>query len=213
MVLTKENIETTDATFHPDAMFRDIARMDESQLEVYVRKIFTGKNDHSLPRQFFGSYFSTASHGPSPDGKIPPSPAAWLAGIHDIVGSIARGTYSVDGTAPDFEYRSRFRGVITRLLDDCLAIEGVPNEDLGLLARFSVEAVGGMLSPDDFIDHGEVSNELKTGVKNPPPLVYPESLKKDLEEFRVIRPPMIQKAQAVIDSGRFGQLELYFKIY
>lgn len=210
MALTKENMETTDERFDPGAMFKDIARMNELQLEAYVRKIFTGQRDDSLPRQFFGFYFSTTSYGSSPDGRTPPSPASFLAEVHDIVGFVARGTYHVDGPAPDFKYRRRFRRVITRLLDECLVMEGVPAEETRLLARFAVEATGGMMSPDDFVDYGEMINEHRTGLKNPPPLEYPEILKKDLDEFRVTRPKMLKRAQAIIDGGRFGQLSLRY---
>lgn len=210
MTLTRQNIETNDRAFHPSAMFRDIARMNDGQLDDYIRRAFTGQRDSSLPRQFFGQYFDLRSHGSSPDGRVAPSPGAFFAGLHDLVGSIARGTFSVDGDAPDLGYRGRFRGVLAKLLDDCVVLKETPTEDQSLLARSAVEAVGEMQSLSSFIEVGEMINRQTTGLKDPPPVVYPEALRKDLDEYRATRPGMLSKAQVIIDDGRFGQLKLRY---
>lgn len=46
MVLTKENIETSEGVWDVGAVWRDIARMDQDQLGNYIRSSFTLNPDY-----------------------------------------------------------------------------------------------------------------------------------------------------------------------
>lgn len=190
-------METSNAAFDPGATVRDLGRMDQTQLGSFVKKAATGvREDAFLPRQFF-RYFNANAHGPSEDGRSAPGLANYLVETHEIVGLAERGVYTVQGGPADFGFRGRFRRVISELLDESTTAVDEPTDEQRVLASFAVEVVG------EFLGQEEISNSY-------PPGTMTERLKQDLEELQVVKPIWTEKAQSLIDSGRFGQLQLTY---
>jgi len=211
MTLTTENMESRNG-FLSHSIFRDLARMDESQLGKYTRMTFTDQRDLTfLPEPFWDFWFDASVHGSSSDGRKRPSPAAFLSGFHNTLASVARGTFRYgDWTEPrpDFGYRPGFRRVITSVLDECLSIDGYPTQEQRMLAGFAVESVGAIRSAEREIESGKgsVSRRGKEGEA-----VAAESSKqlaKDLELLKVDYPLMAKKAKTLIKDGKFGELKL-----
>ena len=204
MTLTDQNMKTNEKSWDVGAVWEDIARMDDGQLETFVGKAFTGSRDLDfLPRPFWDHYFDMDAHGPSEDGRSKPGPASFLAELHDVIGLIESGLYSTPGYKPDFEYRPRFRKVIDKLLDKCLAIEGLPNDEQRLLTVNAVEAAGSI--------HATFSQYTTSPERNSKPLQIPEILRGDLEILEVQRSEMLKKAESLIKGEKFGELKLDYQ--
>lgn len=190
--------------------------MDNNQLERYMRMSFTGKRDLTfLPEPFWDYWFEYSRHGSSSDGKEPGSPAAFFASIHDVLGSVARGTFTVGSKKeekPDFSYRPRFRRVLGSLLDECIAVQEAPTQEQIDLASYVVEAVGAIKSVESF-NFSYI--ESKKGRLSPEELSlipedYPQILRSDLEALRVERTKLLESANLLIESGKFGKLKLRY---
>lgn len=215
MPLTAENMESKAGLLN-HSIFRDIPRMDDEQLSRYMRTAFTGKKDLTfLPESFWGYWFEYGKHGSSSDGREPNSPAAFLASIHDMLGSVARGTFTVGSEKeekPDFSYRPRFRRVLGSLIDECIAVQEVPTQEQVDLAIYAVEAVGAIRSVESFnlsyieSKKGRVAPEELSLI----PEEYTQILRSDLEALRAERAKLLDDANLLIKSGRFGKLKLRY---
>lgn len=215
MPLTTENMESR-VGLMSHSIFRDIPRMDDEQLSRYMRMAFTGKRDLAfLPEPFWDYWFKYGKHGSSSDGREPNSPAAFLAGIHDTLGSVARGTFTVGSRneeKPDFSYRPRFRRVLGSLLDECIAVQGTPTSEQTDLASYAVEAVGAIQSIESFNLYYMESRKSRPTPEEllSIPEDYPKVLRADLEALRAERAKLLDGANLLIKSGRFGELKLRY---
>lgn len=211
MALTAENMESRNGLLS-HSIYRDIARMDETQLGRYTRMAFTGQRDlEFLPAPFWYYWFDASVHGSSADGRDRPSPADFLAGFHNTLASVARGTFRIgerNEPLPDFGYRPRFRGVITAILDECLDIQGTPTEEQQMLAVFAVEAVGIVRSSERERKYGEGSSSRRGKEQESVASGYSRQLAEDLELLTKEYPIMAEKAHALIRGGKFGDLKL-----
>lgn len=212
MTLTVQNMESRDGVIS-HSIYRDIARMDEEQLDRYTRMAFTGKRDTKLlPTPFWDYWFDMEKHGRSgDDGRTPPSPAIFLAGVHNMVGSISRRTFRIGENGeeqPDFSFRPRFRNVLRKILDECSTVEGEPTGEQKQLASFAVEAVGGLQSVESFQAVGTSIAKERQGVLTPDQ--YPRELQEDLELLQLERVELLEMSEQLIKSGRFGELKLQY---
>lgn len=212
MTLTAQNMESRDGLIS-HSIFRDIARMDKEQLTRYTRMVFTDKRDiRFLPAPFWDYWFDMEKHGESDyDGRTPPSPAIFLAGVHDIVGSISRRTFHIgdDGEEqPDFTFRARFRTVLRGILEECSTLEGRPTDEQKQLASFAVEAVGAIQSVESFNAVGASIAKERQGILTPDE--YPQELQEDLELLRREQAELLEMSEKLIKAGRFGELKLEY---
>lgn len=217
MSLIAENIETKEGIFS-HTIFRDIARMDKAQLSRYVRLAFTGEPDYQfLPRPFWDYWFDVQTHGRSLDGRTPPSPAEFFSSLHNLLGSVARGTFQVgfDGDpAPNFGFRARYREVIIDLLNEAVNLEGEPDADQKKLASFAVEAVGSLRSKRDFmIDTLYRYREAEGDPEKLKKIKFPDELVDDLEKLDKDYEFMLTRSYQLINSGNFGQLKFEYEYY
>ena len=204
MSLTSENTETTDDMLNVSAMWRDIARMDDVQLETYMKGAFTGTPDYSfLSYPFWSRYFSMRNFGSSPDGKSPPGPGAFLAEMHDIIGSVSRGSYRVEGEAPDFEFRPRFRKVLGKIMNEVALVDD-PAEDEKLIARHAIDALNHIQPEDVFRGEGDMFNVNRIKEGSPQSLEYPQYLKDDLKVMDEQIYRILENATEIVGSGKFG---------
>lgn len=213
MPLTAENMETRIGVYGHSAIIRDTARMNEAQLDNYVRRSFAGQRDFDLlPWQFWDGWFNMHTHGPSPDGKSAPSPANFFSETHDIIGWTLAGASQIMDAGeeqPDFSFRPRYRRVILGILNECTITEGDPTDEQITLAGFAVEAVGVIKSIAEFNSYYKAMISERTGQKfELIPLNYPEILKDDLRKLRKDKLEMVEQAIILMNNGRFGQLEL-----
>lgn len=214
MTLTAENMKSSDNMLNYATFVDDVARMDKSQLNDYLRRTFTNNPNTELPHTFWSYWFNMRKHGPSYDGHDAPGPATFFSNLHDIIGYSAVGTYRIlDRTGevkPDFSFRSRFRNVIGNILEESTNII-TPSDEQKELASSAVEAIGAFKSAESFnrsVEH-IVTNRVLNEVK-PILITYPEDLRTDLDKLRIEHPKMIEKAQNLIESGRFGELKLSY---
>lgn len=228
MPLTPDNMESR-AGLMSRSIFRDIARMDYSQLNRYTRMAFTGKRDLAfLPEPFWDYWFEYGKHGETSDGRESNNPAVFLTGLHNMLASIAVGRFRVGGDEeeqPDFAYRPRFRRVLKGILDECIRIAAKPSPETVLLGRstpptreqmdlasYGVEAVGAIQTLESFNayylrtgKHERSQRELATI-----PATYTQHLREDLIAMDTERAELIRRSTALISSGRFGQLKLKY---
>ncbi|HLC88061.1 MAG TPA: hypothetical protein VJG66_03345 [Patescibacteria group bacterium] len=221
MSLTSENMESR-AGVLSHTIYRDIPRMDDSQLERYMRMVFTGERDLAfLPEPFWDGYwFEFGTHGRSSDGRVPNSPAVFLAGMHDTLGAVARGTFTIGAPGeeqPDFSYRPSFRRTLDGILDECASIPDTPTPKQVSLAGYAVEAVGAIQSIETFnfpyLHQRALSSEQRRVDQRELaaiPSSYPDHLRQDLQALRAEGPVLLAKAKRLIASGRFGELKLEY---
>ncbi len=212
MTLTAQNMESRDGLLS-HSIYRDIARMDEGQLDRYTRMAFTAKRDTELlPTPFWDYWFDMEKHGRSgDDGRTPPSPAVFLSGVHNMVGSISRKTFRIgeDGEGqPDFSFRARFRNVLRGILKECSTLEGKPTDEQKQLASFAVEAVGAIQSVESFNRVGASIAKERQGV--PTSDQYPQELREDLELLQGEQAKLLEMSEKLIKTGRFGELKLQY---
>ncbi len=201
-------------------IFRDIARMDEEQLSKYMRIAFIGKQDVKfLPEPFWDYWFDMGKHGgPGMDGRTPPSPAYFLSNVHNMIAGTKAGVFTVGNKGdeqPNFAFRETYRAVLAGLLDECQTITGEPTDEQKRLASYTVEAVGKIQTSEEFGRYFEEMVHQSRGGKESAPIAhnYPAELSEDLTASDEQHTRMIESSQQLIDSGRFGPLQLHYNAY
>lgn len=214
MTLTPENLESRDGILGTP-IYRDLGRMNEDQLETYVRKAFLGERDLDfLPPPFWDYYFRAGIHGENPyNEKAPGSPAGFFAGVHDTIGSDKRGTFSIGREGeekPDFGYRRRIRNVIKKLLSESLDVKGKPTQEQKRIASFAVETAGVFKSAEIFRLIGNDIVEERRRYGQNISSEYPQELREDLVQLEADRGEMLAKAEILMRDSRFGKLKLTY---
>lgn len=202
MTLTLERMESSNESLNYGAYVRDVANMDQDQLGTYLRKSFTSERDlNFLPAVFWDYWIDMDTFGLSHDGRTPPGPGASFAEIHDVVGAVENGTYSIVGQAADFEFRARFRSVLRGFLYESLAIKGEPDEKQKMLAAHACEAVANLQTPGNFVIFGleQKAKKETTGAD----ITMPRKLVDDLLAFSQQYPVLRDKANMLIENPRF----------
>lgn len=144
MTLTNKSMRTDPAGNVWDfvALWEDIADMDSSQLERYVRLASQGQTDPKFLPQYSLFWHAFSTHGGG--DRSTPTPGRFFAGLYTTLPSIVAKTFTRDDGSPinvDPEYRTRLEKILIGILNECLTHDGQPTNRELMLGQAAIDAI------------------------------------------------------------------------